>query len=263
MHINRIEIINFRNFQHLELHLSENAVIVGENKIGKSSLIYALRLVLDPRLPDSERQLRLDDFWDGLPRPLTKDDCIQISVDITDYENDEGLMAILAEHLVQAEPMISRLTYLYRPKPSLEGDPKKEADYEFLVYGGDRPENHIGYETRKWMPLSVLPALRNAEDDLASWSHSPLAPLLRAVTANIKRETLEQAAVEVTSATKKVAEIDEIKALSDQIQSSLQETVGEKHAIITNLGFSPADPDRLLRSLRLFIDGGRRGVGDA
>jgi putative ATP-dependent endonuclease of the OLD family len=263
MFISRIYIKNFRNFSDFELDLGENAVIVGENKIGKSNLIFALRLVLDPRLSDNDRQLRLEDFWDGLPRPLQKDDCIQISVDIADFEDDEGLMAILAEHLIQAEPMISRLTYLYRPKPGLENKPTKEADYEFLVFGADRPENQFGYETRKWMPLSVLPALRNAEDDLASWSHSPLAPLLRAVSGTITQETLEQAADEVTKATRKVAEIGEIKALSEQIQNSLNEKVGEKHSIKTNLGFSPADPNRLLRSLRLFIDDGKRGVGDA
>ena len=213
MYISRIDIRNFRNFNHLELDLCENAVIVGENKIGKSNLIYALRLVLDPRLSDSERHLRLEDFWDGLSRPLSKDDCIQISVDIADYENNEGLMAVLAEHLIQAEPMVSRLTYLYRPKPSLNENPKKEADYEFLVYGGGRPENQIGYETRRWLPLSVLPALRDAEDDLGSWTHSPLAPLLRAVSGSITQETLEQAAEEVTKATKKVADVNEIKNL--------------------------------------------------
>jgi putative ATP-dependent endonuclease of OLD family len=169
-------------------------------------------------------------------------------------------MAILAEHLVQAEPMVSRLTYLYRPKPSLKEPPKKEIDYEFIVYGGDRPENQIGYETRKWIPLSLLPALRNAEDDLASWSHSPLAPLLRATIVNIKRETLEKATLGVTKATEEVANIDEIKILAKQIQDSLTEAVGEKHSITTNLGFSPTDPDRLLRSLRLFIDNGQRSV---
>jgi putative ATP-dependent endonuclease of OLD family len=67
MRISRIQIDNFRNFQHCEVYLNTHAVIVGENKIGKSNLIHALRLVLDPRLPDVERQLRLEDFWDGLP----------------------------------------------------------------------------------------------------------------------------------------------------------------------------------------------------
>lgn len=72
MRISRVEISNFRNFQHLDVLLCEYAVIVGENKIGKSNLLHALRLVLDPSLADSGRQLRDEDFWDGLPRPLAR-----------------------------------------------------------------------------------------------------------------------------------------------------------------------------------------------
>jgi putative ATP-dependent endonuclease of OLD family len=37
--------------------------------IGKSNLLHALRLVLDPSLPDTGRQLGAD-FWDGLPSPF-------------------------------------------------------------------------------------------------------------------------------------------------------------------------------------------------
>lgn len=262
MYISRVEIDNFRNFEHLELDLYENAVIVGENKIGKSNLIYALRLVLDPRLSESDRQLRLDDFWDGA-KPLSKDTFIRISVDITDFDSDESLLAILAEHLIQPEPMVSRLTYLFRPKPELKEHPKNENEYEFLVYGGDRPENVIGYEIRKWIPLSLLPALRNAEEDLASWSHSPLAPLLKAVASNINQEIKQQAADDVTTATRKVAEIDQIRQLADRIQSDLKAKVGDQHTILTSLGFSPTDPDRLFRSLKLFIDNGERSIGDA
>lgn len=262
MYICRVEIENFRNFAHLELDLHENTVIVGENKIGKSNFIYALRLVLDPKLSESDRQLRLDDFFDGA-KPLSKDTFIRISVDIIDFDKDESLLAILAEHLIQPEPMVSRLTYLYRPKPGLKEHPKNENDYEFLVYGGDRPENIVGYEVRKWIPLSLLPALRNAEEDLASWSRSPLAPLLKAVTSSIDSETKKQAAAGVTEATKKVAEIEQIKQLADRIQSDLKTKVGEQHAIPTSLGFSPIDADRLFRSLKLFIDNGERSVGDA
>jgi predicted ATP-dependent endonuclease of OLD family len=47
-HISRVQIINFHNFKKLDVHLSEKAVIVGENASGKTNFIYALRLVLDP-----------------------------------------------------------------------------------------------------------------------------------------------------------------------------------------------------------------------
>jgi len=39
--------------------------------------------------------------------------------------------------------------------------------------------------------------------------------------------------------------------------------VGTAHALEMTLGFSPTSPDRLIRALRLFIDDGRRGIGEA
>lgn len=135
MRIACITIRNFRNFANLDVKLSEHAVIVGENKIGKSNLLHALRLVLDPSLPDSARKLREEDFWDGLERPLGKGDRITISVDLTDFEDDENQLAVLAEYLVEPDPMVARLTYVWQPLPGLTGYPTKDADYEFFVYG--------------------------------------------------------------------------------------------------------------------------------
>ena len=81
MRIARIQIKNFRNFESIDVLLRQNAVILGENKIGKSNLLFALRLVLDASLPDSVRQLREEDFWDQLPMDGTES--IEISVDLT------------------------------------------------------------------------------------------------------------------------------------------------------------------------------------
>ncbi len=38
MRISRIQIENFRNFHRLDVAVSSHAVIVGENKVGKSNL---------------------------------------------------------------------------------------------------------------------------------------------------------------------------------------------------------------------------------
>ncbi|HGM5802251.1 TPA: AAA family ATPase, partial [Pseudomonas aeruginosa] len=70
MQLKRIHISNFRNYKCLDLPLSGNLVVVGENRVGKSNLLYALRLIFDPSLPDSARQLGQGDFWDGLGEPL-------------------------------------------------------------------------------------------------------------------------------------------------------------------------------------------------
>jgi len=76
------------------VELAGNVVVVGENRVGKSNLLYALQLVLDPTLPDSARQLGLSDFWDGLVTP-TADDKIVVSIEINGFEDDYDVLALL------------------------------------------------------------------------------------------------------------------------------------------------------------------------
>lgn len=63
MRICRIEIENFQNFKHVNVQVGTDLVVVGANGVGKSNLMFALRLLLDPSLPDSARRLRQEDFW--------------------------------------------------------------------------------------------------------------------------------------------------------------------------------------------------------
>ncbi|WP_306150234.1 MULTISPECIES: DUF2813 domain-containing protein [unclassified Roseibium] len=44
MHLSRILIENFRNFSKLNVAHDGNVVVVGENKVGRSNLMYALRV---------------------------------------------------------------------------------------------------------------------------------------------------------------------------------------------------------------------------
>ena len=50
MRISKIRINNFANFSEFEIETGDNLVVVGENKVGKSNLIFALQLILDPGL---------------------------------------------------------------------------------------------------------------------------------------------------------------------------------------------------------------------
>ncbi|MGC2330726.1 MAG: AAA family ATPase, partial [Candidatus Acidiferrales bacterium] len=101
MWLSRITIKNFRNFKFLDVKLGEHAVVLGENKVGKTNLLFALRLILDPSLADSARRLRFDDFWDGLRRPLTTEDIIEVSAEFRGFEKSENLLAVLADNLVK------------------------------------------------------------------------------------------------------------------------------------------------------------------
>jgi putative ATP-dependent endonuclease of OLD family len=263
MRLSRIIIKNFRNFKALDVKLGDHAVILGENKVGKTNLLFALRLILDPSLPDSARRLRLDDFWDGLPRPLTAKNYIEISAEFRDFEDSENLLAVLADHLVKPDPMVARITYRFQPVPGLEGPPRSEADYEFIIFGGTRPDNLIGYDLRRWMPLDLFPALRDAESDLARWSRSPLRPLLDRAARTVDAAAIDTIAKEVHKTTSKIAALPELDAVVSEVNNQLTTMVGDKHAVETALGFAPTDPERLLRALQLMIDGGKRGISEA
>ena len=118
MRISRIQIKNFRNFECLDVNVGPHLVIVGENKVGKSNFLHALRLIFDPSLPDSARRLRIEDFWDGA-KPLRADSCITVSVDLTDFHDNVGHITVLSDYLVEHTPMVARLTYSFFPKPDL------------------------------------------------------------------------------------------------------------------------------------------------
>ena len=173
MHLSRIKITNFRNFSDLDVSLSGNVVVAGENRVGKSNLLYALRLIFDPSVPDSARQLGLSDFWDGLEDGPGPDDKIVVTVEITEFENDEDVLAVLTDYRVDDDPQTVRLTYEFRPKAELEGDPSTDDDFEFICYGGESEAKRFGHELRRQITMDLLPALRDAEGDLATWRRSP------------------------------------------------------------------------------------------
>lgn len=263
MWLSRITVKNFRNFKLMDVKLGEHAVVLGENKVGKTNLLFALRLILDPSLPDTARRLRLEDFWDGPPRPLTAEDIIEISVEFRGFEKSENLLAVLADHLVKPDPMVARITYRYQPLAGLDGPPKGESDYEFMIFGGGRPDNAVGYDLRRWMPLDLFPALRDAESDLARWSRSPLRPLLDRAAKTVDEDDLRAIAEEVHDTTSKIASLPELASVVDEVNTQLTTMVGNKHAVETALGFASTEPGRLLRALQLMIDGGKRGVSEA
>jgi putative ATP-dependent endonuclease of OLD family len=157
----------------------------------------------------------------------------------------------------------TRLTYKYAPQPAL-GHQNGEEDgthYDFVVYGGDDQTTTYGYQQRKWMPLHVLPALRDAETDLDNWRRSPLRPLIDRL--NISKSDLEQAANKVDEATEEILKIEDMRVLSINIENRLTNMIGVYHNISPSLGVASTNAIKLLRSLRLFGDGDvKRAVGD-
>lgn len=79
MRISKIHIIGFRNFNDEEITFQDKTLVIGANDVGKTNLIYALRLLFDKSI--SERDL---DLSDSDYNAYSGTNQIEITVTITD-----------------------------------------------------------------------------------------------------------------------------------------------------------------------------------
>ncbi|GBH30962.1 ATP-dependent nuclease [Sphingobium xenophagum] len=262
MYLSRIRIEKFRNFRDLDVALGGNVVIVGENRVGKSNLLFGLRLIFDPSLPDSSRQLGLSDFWDGLEE-ITSETIMTVSVEIKDFEDDPDVLAVLTDFRLDDDPDTVRLTYKLRATPGLDHAPASDDDFSFICFGGESEAKRFGHDLRRRITMDLLSALRDAEGDLAAWRHSPLRPLVEDAFVAIDAAKLKEIGEKIAEASKAAVEFGEVKALEGRIAELFLAMAGAKQDVKPSLGFSATDAARINRQIRLLIDEGRRGVADA
>ena len=261
MHLAKISIRNFRNFESIDIPLVGSVVLLGANRVGKSNLLFAFRLVLDATLPDSARQLKIADFWDGCD--LTKDQQIEVHVDLADFDNDDALVALLTDFRTATDPTVARLSYIFRRKAEVVGVPMSSEDCEFLLFGGGDVARAVPSRVRRRIALDMLDALRDAESQLGSWRNSPLRPLLEDAVAAVSRPDLDLVAADLEAATKKMEGFPSVQDLEASLRAGILDLAGKAYDVDARLRFAPADPLRLYRSLGMFIDGGKRGITEA
>jgi putative ATP-dependent endonuclease of OLD family len=274
VHISRVEVHNFRNFQHLLIDpFPERAVIVGENGAGKTNLLEALRLVLDPTLPDAARMLRAEDVWEGAPSGLADGIQVSVTVELQGYDDDDDAKAVLSSSNVAVDPYTSRLTYLFQPRVEVavvgeDGDVQLvEADraltahdYDFTVFPGTNQGGDV-HRIRRDVTLRVLKALRDAESDLQSWRRNPLRELLERLPLDPANLATTSAAV--AAAVNQLTQDASVSTLEANLADRLSSMVGPRLPIDPTLGFASTQPDELVRAVRLFVDSARRhGVAD-
>ena len=267
--IDHIRVRNFRNLANIDLHLLPGTVLVGENRSGKSNLIHAVRLVLDPTLSGADRQLSRDDFWDGLTDgtsdwdPMAAREVIEVSVDIIDFVDEPAILTALCDALVTEEPPRARLTYRFAPVDDEEPS-SSTPKYGGRVFGGDNEDLPMPSDLRGYLYVVFLHALRDVEQDISNWRRSPLRRLLEAAAAAVPGEELAGVRQAMQDANTKLNDLEVIQELGGNISTRLLDMIGANQALETELAVAPDDPLRAIRNMRLYVDGpARRTLGSS
>lgn len=117
MHISRLQLLNYRNFERANFYFKKNInTIIGENGSGKTNVFRAIRLLLDDSMPRSALRLEERDFhrssgdWRG--------HWIVISLQFEDISEDESIQALFLHQAgaLNVVPVArATLNLLFRP----------------------------------------------------------------------------------------------------------------------------------------------------
>jgi putative ATP-dependent endonuclease of OLD family len=260
IHISRIKIENFRNFQKFEINTNRNMVIVGENKVGKSNFLFALRLIFDPSLSELERFLNIDDFWDGLGGNKIGS-TIKISIDVDNINSSETMLSVLADGLVNVATHTARITYVFKPRDGIENPTIN--DYEYNTYLGNNPENFIHRSFRRCLQMELFHALRDCERELKNSNRSPIRAFLDEVSDSLTEQQKISIASGFEQTQSALDSVPSIDSIAVNINTMLETIVGSNHVSQVSLKLASQDVNKLVRSLQLLIDAGLRTISQA
>ncbi|MFX1521560.1 MAG: ATP-dependent endonuclease [Promethearchaeota archaeon] len=250
MFLSELNIEGYKNFgQKTTIGFHEGLnVLVGENGVGKTAIIDALRLLIPEE--DYRKQISDSDFY--CPFLKTKDAAESLRI----HSKFEGLSKTEIVAFLPWTDIEGNATL------TLQVDNKADNKGRFkqLLWGGASRSSMFEKELFDAIDCIYLPPLRDAETKLREGRTSRLARLLK----NINKESIKKAREknELHSLEKKVKDFNDELAKDDNesifkanelIKKRLKEAIGDVFGQDTHIQFSEASFNRIVESLRLFF----------
>jgi putative ATP-dependent endonuclease of the OLD family len=272
MHIRRLVVRGFRNFDLLDVAISQRVTcIVGENNTGKSNLIDALRLAVDANLSSTRRQLAPEDLPAGtdFSKPIEA----LVSVEFAGYSKNPSQQALVFGFDIEED--VARITYRFRPRSDVReaikagthpGTGLSIDDYRWELRGGGNIDpvtvswvddfgRSVRFEELQQSYLVVfMEALRDVDQRLRQSRHSPLARLLS--TSDVPEVEQKALVGLLSSANDQISASKTIKKLGSELTDSFADAAGEALKMGVSLGMAPPSFNDISRSLNVLLSSG-------
>lgn len=264
MYLSAVEIMNFRSLKRMRAEFHEGLnVLVGRNNTGKTNLLQAIRHALGPGASRGEALwLEPDDLYSDSSKDPTKDSPNRtISITLT----FSGLSEAQCAHFYEivdfdlADTSNSKAIIRFEASWSKE---KRQASIKRT--GGPLTPDPPEVPTRilESLPITFLPALRDAEASLAPGYRSRLALLLRDLAK--RRGEGEQDKIE-SIYRQANEELEQTPLISDtmrSLQSTTKDLAGSDYSASV-IRAAEVEFQKILRTLQVQMDGVPIGALDA
>ena len=249
MYLSALQVKGFRLFKNsttIKLHRGLN-LVVGENGCGKSSVIDAIRILLN----ESEffhRGLREEDFYQEYGVSALPTLPISISGIFADLNDAQKI-----EYLTWLTPQFNaklNVEYQYNVDSRRLFKPKR--------WGGNSCNSIFDWEPLEDIQCVYLPALRDAERSLRSGRGSRLSRFITNLSADElaqRRKNHEKMPLEndVFQFNQTAADKEDIKRANELINRSLKNAVGTIFGQSTHIQFNELSYERIVESLQILF----------
>ncbi len=260
MHLSQVEIKNFRSLKELTVNLQPGLnVLVGRNNTGKTNLLQAIRHALGASASRGDSLwLERDDFY----KESAKDETERvISITLTFTGLSEVQRSYFFEIVdfnladIEKSKAIIRLEVSW-PKGKRQASIKRTGG----VISADAPE--VPSNLLHSLPITFLPALRDAEALLAPGNRSRLARLLEDLAEQGEdgvKVDIEQIYIDANT---RLEEKPLISQTKESLQSTALDLAGSDYSR-SAIKAAEVKFEKILRSLQLQMDDGPLGGLDA
>ena len=250
MYLREVEVENFRNLKSFKVGFHHGLnLIVGRNGTGKSNLFRAIRHALGPASSYADMPWLVPDdrYHNG---PEATEDPIRISLTFAGLSEHERVLYfdILEFDSESPEDSLARIHF------EAPWDPDRD---RFLPrrwggsFDGDRSE--VPPEVLQSIPLTFLPALRDAESALSPGRSSRLAKLLENVSRTEPEEDHESTVVEIfKTANEDLASHPLVREVEKRLSENADSMAGADF-VRPSIAASPPQFDRVLKGLRVLL----------
>ncbi len=252
MHLSNIKIENFRNLKSLVVDLRRGLnVLVGPNNAGKTNLFDAIRHALGSSSNQSESLwLEEEDIYHTSEgQPTTEPISIQLTFsDLNETQRPHFFEIIDFSQNVPTETACARINF--------EGSWLQEKGrFRVKRWGGANSgeRTQIPTEILEALPVTFLPALRDAEAALTPGNRSVLARVLRDLSKRGGDDYYQDFETIFEKANEQLKDQPLIQTVEGRLRNSMQEMAGAGYPEPLIRAADPAF-GRIVRTLRVILD---------
>lgn len=205
MKIDQVILKGFRNYKEATINFNNNTLIIGENDVGKTNLIYALRLMLDRSLSELDIEPSELDFHVQGGVQSEESEIIIKFLDI----KEEAALSILKEHVSDDGECVFK--YM-----------ASKENLEYKLYLGQNETDLSEIQSRYYLKYINLKYI-SSQRDLSKFITKEKKQLLKISKTKITEEQEKLDRENVLAISKQLVEIDDKVAQLEYVKTATQE----------------------------------------